>query len=68
MSQAKIFLSEDTIANAGLANIMMQCAKTIMRTDGGRDYMNGSNLTVQQTTSMADLMRVVAGRLAPSST
>lgn len=38
-------------------------AQTIMREDGDRDYMNPSNLNVQQTTAIADLLRTTADRL-----
>lgn len=37
-------------------------AETIMRADGDRDYMNPSDLNVQQTTAVADLLREAANR------
>ncbi len=52
------------ITNADLAEAMGLAAAEVMQADGDRDYMNPSNLTVQQTTAIADMMRLAAARLA----
>lgn len=53
------------ITNAEFGASLRIVADTIMRADGDRDYMNPSDLTVQQTTSIADLLRGAADRLSP---
>lgn len=46
-----------------LAALLQACANVIFRVDGDRDYMNPSDLTVQQTTAAADLLRLAATAL-----
>jgi hypothetical protein len=55
------------ITNAEFGKSLRLVADTIMRKDGDRDYMNPSNLNVQQTTAIADLLRGAAERLARSN-
>jgi hypothetical protein len=54
---------EGPITNDYLRQTLEQCAEIIIRADGDRDYMNHSDLTVQQTTSMAAFMRLAAERI-----
>jgi hypothetical protein len=56
-------ISEGPITNTYLRNTLEQSAEIIMRADGDRDYMNGSNLTVQQTTAIAAFLRLAAERI-----
>jgi hypothetical protein len=55
--------SEGPITNAFLRQVLEQSAEIIMRADGDRDYMNHSDLTVQQTTSIAGFLRLAAERI-----
>ena len=47
-----------------LAKVLKEAAEAVMKADGDRDYMNPSDLTVQVTTSCANLMMLAAERLA----
>lgn len=58
-------LQMEPITNAELAEAMLLAANEVMRIDGDRDYMNPSDMKVQQTTAIADVMRMAASRLAP---
>lgn len=50
------------ITNTDFGTSLRLVADTIMRADGDRDYMNPSDLNVQQTTAVADLLREAANR------
>jgi CRISPR/Cas system CMR-associated protein Cmr3 (group 5 of RAMP superfamily) len=50
------------ITNAEFGASLRLVANMVMRTDGDRDYMNPSDLNVQQTTSIADFLRSAADR------
>ncbi len=57
----------DAVSDATFAVMLEKCADDILRTDGDRDYMNTSNLTVQATTALADLLRLAALKLSRES-
>ncbi|HWS65673.1 MAG TPA: hypothetical protein VN325_23175 [Steroidobacteraceae bacterium] len=54
----------DKVLDENIAGWLRDIATMILRADGDRDYMNPSDLTVQQTMAAADLIRIAADRLS----
>ena len=53
----------DTVPDGVLLSALKTSVEQILRADGDRDYMNHSDLTVQQTTAIADFIRLAIKRL-----
>ena len=53
------------LSDENIVLTLRQSREVIMKADGDRDYMNSSNLTVRQTTAIADFIRIAIARLEP---
>ena len=46
------------MSSPDVLTLLGQCRSAILKADGDRDYMNPSNLTVQQTKAIADYISI----------